>query len=361
MNFDLSEEQEMLQSTVRQFAAAECAPTRAREIFDAEDGHDPQLWRGLCDFGLGGIQIAEEYGGAGLELLDLALVAEVLGECAFPGPFFGHTLAALAIGLAGSEEHKRRWLPELASGSAIGSVAFAEGEEIWQPEQWRLDAREGGTRIDGRKCFVPHADTADIIVVGLAGGGMSVVERDCGALEVKESAALDRTRRVAEVAFTDAPAHPLPDGVAASGRVRDAGLVLLAADAMGAAWRCVELSVEHAKHREQFGTTIGHFQALKHQLADMAIEVEPARALYWYAAHAFDHVEEDRARFAAMAKAHLTDRAMQVARDTVEAHGGIGFTWEGDVHLYFKRVMFDRAFLGSPEFHRARTAELGGW
>ncbi|MDP6977165.1 MAG: acyl-CoA dehydrogenase family protein [Myxococcota bacterium] len=361
MNFDLCEEQEMLQSTVRQFAATECPLPRAREIFDAKDGHDPELWRGLCDLGLGGIQIEEAYGGAGLELLDLALVGEVLGESAFPGPFFGHALAALAIGLGGSEEQKRRWLPDLASGSAIGTIAFAEGDQMWQPEQWGLEASEGGTRIEGHKCFVPHAGTADIVVVGLAGGGMSVVERDCAALDIKESAALDRTRRVAEVEFTGAPAHPLPEGVAASGRVRDAGLVLLAADAMGAAWRCVELSVEYANRREQFGTTIGHFQALKHQLADMAIEVEPARGLYWYAAHAFDHVPDESARFAAMAKAHLTDRAMQVARDAVEAHGGIGFTWEGDLHLYFKRAMFDRAFLGSPEFHRARAAELGGW
>jgi alkylation response protein AidB-like acyl-CoA dehydrogenase len=143
--------------------------------------------------------------------------------------------------------------------------------------------------------------------------------------------------------------------------VRDAALVLLAADAFGGASRLVEASVEYARTREQFGVVIGQFQALKHQLADMALEVEPARGLYWYAAHAFDHVPEEAERSAALAKAHVTDVFMQVARDAVEAHGGLGFTWECDVQIWFKRAMFDRAFLGSPSLHRERAATLAGW
>jgi alkylation response protein AidB-like acyl-CoA dehydrogenase len=156
-------------------------------------------------------------------------------------------------------------------------------------------------------------------------------------------------------------AEPLPGGAAAARRVRDAALVLLAADAQGGASRCVDLAVQYAKTREQFGVTIGHFQALKHQLANMGLEVEPSRALWWYAAHAFDSLPDEAPRAAALAKAHLTDVYMQVARDTVEAHGGIGFTWECDVQIWFKRAIYDRTFGGSPAVHRERAAKLAGW
>ena len=160
--------------------------------------------------------------------------------------------------------------------------------------------------------------------------------------------------------FEGAPCELLPDAAAGT-RLRDAALVLLAADAFGAGSRLVDMSVEYDRTREQFGVTIGHFQALKHQLANMAVEIEPCRGLFWYAAHAFDHIQPESERSAAVAKAHITDCAMQIARDAVEAHGGIGFTWECDVQLWFKRVMFDRALLGTPSVHRERVAQLSGW
>ena len=143
--------------------------------------------------------------------------------------------------------------------------------------------------------------------------------------------------------------------------MRDAALVLLAADAFGSGQRLLDMCVQYAKEREQFGVTIGHFQALKHQLANLALEIEPTRGLYWYAAHAFDHVQDESARTAALAKAHITDRTMQIARDAVEAHGGIGFTWECDVQIWFKRAMFDRAWMGTPSVHRERAAQMAGW
>jgi alkylation response protein AidB-like acyl-CoA dehydrogenase len=153
----------------------------------------------------------------------------------------------------------------------------------------------------------------------------------------------------------------LENGAAASERVRNVALVLLAADAFGVADRLVKDSVQYAKTREQFGVIIGQFQSLKHQLADMVLANEPSRGLYWYAAHAQDNVAEEAERVAATAKAHITDRTMQISRDAVEAHGGIGFTWECDVQIWFKRAMFDRAWLGTPSVHRARVADLAGW
>ena len=158
-----------------------------------------------------------------------------------------------------------------------------------------------------------------------------------------------------------APAEELAGGVDAAGRVRDLALILLAADAFGGASRCVEMAVAYAQSREQFGVTIGHFQGLKHQLANLAVDVEPARALYWYAAHAYDHVPDEATRIAALAKAHVTARFMHAARDTVEAHGGYGCTWECEVQIWFKRAMFDRAFFGTPAVHRERAASLASW
>ena len=358
MNFDLSEEQQMLQETVRQFLDNECPATTLREIFDGETGFEPGLWKGMAEMGLAGLHLPEEHGGGGLEILDLAVLSEVMGAMAAPGPWFGHVLAGLAIAEAGSDAQKAAWLPKLATGDAIGTIALGETDSGWLPDQWSLAA---GEKLSGTKRHVVFAEHADVIVVGTAGGGLALVEKGASGIEIKDLDGADRTRRVSEVVFQDTPAELLPGGEAASGRLCDVGLVLLAADAFGGAQRLVEMCTEYAKTREQFGVTIGHFQALKHQLANMAVEIEPARGLYWYAAHAMDHATDESERTAAVAKAHITDRYMQIARDAVEAHGGIGFTWECDVQIWFKRAMFDRAFLGTPSAHRERAAQLAGW
>jgi alkylation response protein AidB-like acyl-CoA dehydrogenase len=238
-------------------------------------------------------------------------------------------------------------------------VALAEPGGAWDPSQWLLRVEKG--RVSGTKGNVPCGSQADLLVLGTAGGGLALVERKAEGVKTNPIDGVDRTRRLDELVLEAAPCEPLPDGVAAAGRVRDAGLCLLAADAFGGASRCIDMSVEYAKTREQFGVTIGHFQAHKHRLASMASDVEPARALFWYAAHAWDALPDERERAAALAKAHISERFMQTARDGVEAHGGIGFTWEGDIQIWFKRAMFDRAFLGGPSAHRRRVAELSGW
>jgi alkylation response protein AidB-like acyl-CoA dehydrogenase len=358
VNFELSEEQQLLQQTVRQFLDNECPATHVRALFDGDTGFDPALWKGMVEMGLAGLHLPEAHGGAGLEMIDLAVVSESLGWGGAPGPFFSHALAGLAILLGGSDAQKKSWLPRLAAGDVIGSIALGEAGGLWQPEDWAL---ADGRKLTGVKLNVPFASLADVFVVGVAGGGLALVEKSAGGLEIRTMDGVDRVRRLDRVSFDGAPAEALPKGAEASPRVRDAGLVLLAADAFGAGARLLDMCVKYSKTREQFGVTIGHFQALKHQLANMALEIEPARALYWYAAHAFDHIQDQAPRSAALAKAHLTERAMQLARDAVEAHGGIGFTWECDVQLWFKRIMFDRAFLGIPSVHRERAAKLAGW
>ena len=361
MNFDLSDEQRLLEETVDKFLATECAMPRVRELFDDDAGFDEAVWHGLGEMGVLGLHLPEDVGGAGLELLELAVVAETMGRRATPGPFFEHVLAAMAIDRAGSEAQREQWLPRLASGEARATIAVAEGGasgECWRPEQWQLG---DGSALSGEKRCVPHALGADLFVVGLRGGGLGLVESGASGLATQRLEGLDRTRRLDCVTFEETPCDRLPRGAEVATKVIDAGLVILAADAHGVGMACVDAAVEYAKTREQFGVKIGSFQALKHQLADMAVEIHPTRGLVWYAAHAFDHLPEEASAAAATAKAHLGDRFVDVARRTIEAHGGIGYTWECDVQFWLKRSLFDWAILGDPNLHRRRAADLLGW
>ena len=358
MNFDLTEEQQMLQETVGQLLANECPVTRLREVFDSETGFDEALWKGMAELGILGLNVPEDFGGAGLETLDLAVVAETMGYHAAPGPFLGHALAIEAIVRGGSDAQKKKWLPALASGECIGAVSMSDSEGGWTDNQWKIDP---GETISGEQAFATGGEQADLYVVGLAGGRLGVVEAEASGVSREAVDGADLTRRLVALRFEQATCELLSDDPAVARRLHDVGCVLLAADAFGGAARLLEMSVEYAKTREQFGVKIGHFQALKHQLSSMALDVEPGRGLYWYAAYAQDHVQDESERIAAIAKAHITDRYMDVARNAVEAHGGIGFTWECDVQIWFKRAMFDRAFLGHPGEHRRRQAEMAGW
>jgi len=331
MDFALSEEQELLQETVRGFVEKECPAALARQIFDGERGPAVKLWSGLAEIGIAGLAIPEKLGGAGLALLELALVSEELGRGVVPVPFLGHVLASLALAQGGSDAQQARWLPELASGEALGAITFGD--------------------------IAPHAGDADVLVFARADGSLALAER--GAFRSEPIASNDRGRPLSRVAVAAGAGDPLPG--ASLARVRDAALILLAADAFGAAHRLIRMTVEYSKTRQQFGQPIAHFQALKHQLANMAVEVDPTRGLWWYAAHVYDTEPERAERAAALAKAHVTDRAQQAARDAVECHGGIGFTWECDVQLWFKRILFDRQWLGTPEQHRERIAQMSGW
>lgn len=347
----------MLQEMVRQWIENECPPPSVRERFDAETEKTDDLWKGLVEMGLTGLLVPEAFGGAGLELLDLALVMEELGRGAVPGSFPAHALATLAISLGGSDAQKQRWLPALASGEARAALALGESGDRWEPSDWTVALADGV--LTGRKDFAWGADGADCIVVGVQGGGLALVEGEAPAWRCESVDALDRTRRLQGIEFDATPAEALPGDVAA--RLRDAALVLLAADAFGAGFALVRMTADYALTREQFGQPIAQFQAVKHQIADMALDVDPTRGLWWYAAHAFDRDPAEAPRAAALAKAHITDRVMEVARSAVEVHGGLGFTWECDVQIWFKRALFDRTYFGTPDGHRERIAHLGGW
>lgn len=334
-------------------------PAVVREGLEAETAHDPGLWSMLAGLGLVGLCLPEEHGGSGLELLDAALMAEVAGEGAMPGPLLGHQLGSLAILLGGDHDQRARWLPALASGEAIATIAWAEPGDVWEPDHWSVEVRDG--RLSGTKAHVLHGNHADVIVVGGAGSRLFVVSAPGDGVEVTSFDGIDRTRRLDTVVFDDTPVSELPEGVAAAPRVFDAGLVLLAADAFGCAHRLVRETIDYLDEREQFETKLTQFQGIKHELANMVTGLEPTRALWWYAAHALDHIPTAASRVAAMAHAHITDCSMAIARACVDLHGAMGYTWESNVHLWYKRIMFDRAFLGGPDRQRDRAASMGEW
>jgi alkylation response protein AidB-like acyl-CoA dehydrogenase len=358
LKFLLSEDQAQLQAAIRDYAVREADAGARRGAFESETGFDAGFWSGLMDLGVGGIAAPADAGGLDLGLLELALAAEALGYAGAPGPFLGHALATLAIAGFGSPAQKDRWLAPLASGQAVGTIAWAEPQDRVRPDQWTVRLAEGA--VEGEKRQVLHADLADITVVGVR-DGFALVEKGAPGQTIRACEVADRTRRICEVSYEATPAELMATTAEAADRLMDAALVLLAADAFGGASRLLEMSSDYARTREQFGGPIGRFQGLKHQLANMAVEVEPARGLYWYAAYAHDRRTPDAGRVAALAKAHLGDVFMQTARAAIEAHGGIGYTWEYEAQIWFKRAMFDFAFLGAPSRHREYAARLAGW
>ncbi|HLK12541.1 MAG TPA: acyl-CoA dehydrogenase family protein [Candidatus Binatia bacterium] len=362
MDFGLSEDQVLLKDTIRRWVESECPTTRVRAIMESENGHDAALWRGLAELGVPGLAIPAAHGGAGLELLDLALAAEELGAACTPGPFLACAMASVALVASGDTAAQARWLPRIARGEAVATVAFGEEGDEWAPERFGTRARRG--EITGQKPLVPYGAIADLLVVAARdddGPGLWLVERGAPGLTVTPLNGTDMTRRVAAVQLAGTPAVKIAGGRAAHDRSRDAGLVLLAADAYGGARRCLDMTVRYALTREQFGQPIAAFQGVKHQLAEVAADLEPALSLWWYAAHAHDHIRDQAERHAALAKALLTDLFDRTARVATELHGGIGFTWEYDLHLWFRRAIFDRAFLGEAGYHRQRAADLAGW
>ncbi|MDE2570862.1 MAG: acyl-CoA/acyl-ACP dehydrogenase [Sphingomonadales bacterium] len=335
MRFHLSEEQVAIQDALRGTLADCWGMERLHAFADGDSDFDAGSWDALMALGIGGLALPEAEGGAGLGLLDAALVCEVAGEAAAPGPLIGQILTAIAV--AGSPNAAARaLLPRIASGELVATLA-----------------------LDGD--LVQCARAAHLFLTADDAGGLRLVEAGEG-LEIEPVASTDHSRPVSRVSFGNASAHSLCDaGDPMVQRIRDAALVLIAADALGGAQHCTDVSVAYAKERVQFGQPIGRFQGLKHQLAHMALDVEPSRAMVWYAAYAWDANLPDATRAAVMAKAHLCEVYTRSTRAAIAAHGGIGYTWEYGLNYWFRRSILDRAWLGSPAQHRARAAELAGW
>jgi alkylation response protein AidB-like acyl-CoA dehydrogenase len=360
MDFDLTDEQRLLQDTVGRFLSEKCPTERVRAVMESDTGHDADLWSGLSDLGVNALLVPAAHGGLASELLDAALVSQELGYACAPGPFLATTTAAIALAGA-TGDLGARWLPRLATGEAVGTLALGEAGGEWRPDLLQATARDG--RLSGEKPLVLYARASDFLLVAArdeSDAGLWLVEREAEGVEVAPLKTSDMTRRLDAVSFDRAPAQKI-GGSELLARTVDAGLILVAADAYGGARRCLDMAVGYALEREQFGQVIGAFQGVKHQLADLAAALEPSLAFLWYAAHAFDRIPEQSSRHAAMAKAWLADLFDRTAAAAIELHGGIGFTWEFDLHLWFRRSIFDRCYLGDAALHRQRAAALAGW
>jgi len=363
VDFALSEEQDLLATTLRRYLEEECPVTRIRDLVAERHGHDGGAWKALSELGVAGLLIPEEYGGSEMSLLDAAVAAESLAWGVAPVPFLGSAiLAPVALMTAGSAEQQARWLPQLATGSV--RIGVAANELVSRRDGAGVEVRDGS--LHGTALMVQDGPDADHILVPTADGtSLALVPASAQGLTCTPLKTIDRTRGFAEVSFDGVPVTEWIGEPGAAGeacrRMLTAGRVVLAADILGASERAIELAVAYAMQRKQFERIIGSFQAVKHMCAEMVAELEPARSLVWYAAHAFDQVPDEAEAMALHAKAHLSEIGPQIVRTATEVHGGIGFTDEQNLHYWFKRVGVDRQLLGHPDALREQAARLQGF
>jgi alkylation response protein AidB-like acyl-CoA dehydrogenase len=373
MNFGFTEEQDQLRSEVRKLLDERCPLEQVRKL--TEDATGPgfsrELWQHIAELGWLGLTIPETYGGAGLGWVDLVVVLEETGRSLFPSPFVSTTLAAHAIRRFGSARQQSAWLPRLADGSAIGTVALLEEDGAPGPDGVRLAGRAAGKSLTltGEKHFVGDAAAADLIVVAFRKGkskelGLAVVERGAAGVSAKDLPGIDLTKRLGRVALDGVKIGRdavLPKGNAAAiSHLFDAGALAVTAEAVGVAEAALRLTASYAKQRVQFGRPIATFQAVKHPLAEAYVDTQSFQSLVYYAAWCLDHGHKDLPLAVSRAKAYASEALPKLGIDAIQLHGGIGYTWEYDAHLYLKRAKWLRPAFGDADFHYERVASLGG-
>jgi len=365
----LSEEQEELQATVRRFLADRSPLSRVRQVMETPDGRDEALWERMAgDLGLQGLTVPDAYGGAGLGQVELSVVMEELGAALTPSPFLASAvLAASALLATDDDEARRDLLPGIAAGTTIGTLAVAEDGAGWDVGgvSTRATLEDGRWILDGVKTLVPDGAQAGLILVAARAGdepGLFAVEGDAPGLHRTGLAGLDPTRRLARLELARVPARRLvcEDAQGTLRQTLDLAAVALAAEQLGGLQRCLDMSVEYARSRYQFGRAIGSFQAIKHLCADMHVAMELARSAVRYAAWVADEAPDELPVAAALARAACSEAFFRVAADTIQVHGGIGFTWEHDAHLYYRRAKSSALLLGSARDERARLADRLG-
>ena len=357
MEFGLSQEQIMLQDSVARALGGGGALARARRFAADNETRAKDVIDGLAELGVAGLIIPEDHGGVGLSLLDAVLVSEMLGAHVAPAPFVGSSvLAPLALMRSGDAGQQGAWLPKLASGALVAGVALSEATGARADAG--VESRDG--KLYGRALFVLDFE-ADLYVIADRAGGLHLAAADAAGLTRTALRTIDLTRRTGELRFEGVSAEPLNRAADPAGVLRaliDAGRVMLAADTLGAAQAMIDQAVAYAKERKQFDRPIATFQAVKHMCAEMAADLEPCRALVWYAGHALDHLPAEASITACHAKAHLSEVGTRVAKTATEVHGGMGFTDLVGLHYWFKRIGFNRQVLGGPQAVREDAARL---
>lgn len=344
MEFVFTEEQQMIGETAKAFFVDNATSERTRKAM-AADGIDRDLWTAFCtELGLSGIVIPDAHGGAGLGQVEFAMVAEFAGAQVAALPLLGLAMASRAIVAGGTDAQKAKWLPELAAGK----VATCAGTHALSVD---------GNKLSGTFELVAHGGVADVFILGSAQGAW-IVTRETPGVSVAAHTTMDQTRPYATVKLSGAEGDPLADGTAAMQAAREAGWVCVAAEALGGAQEALDRTVAYAKERVQFGRPIGSFQAYKHRLADMMIEIEQARSAVYWAACAVDEQSAEAPLALHAAKSFAADTFFKCAGDMIQLHGGIGFTWEHDAHLFFKRARAIQSMLGNGNWHREQVATM---
>ncbi|MEZ4330835.1 MAG: acyl-CoA dehydrogenase family protein [Myxococcota bacterium] len=378
MDFRFSEEQQALAESAREFLKGESGPEAIRTAMTSEAGFDPAVWQQIStELGWNSIHIPEAYGGLGLGFVDLIVLLETMGEALLCAPYFSTVvLGAETILCVANEDQKKSLLPAIAEGAATATLAYCEAAGRWTPDAIEATARPDGDGfvLDGTKTWVVDGHTADHLLVvarqpgtrGEQGLGVFLVAGDAPGLERKVLPTMDQTRRLAELRLTGVRVGRAAclgePGSAAPGLARalDLAAIALAAEQVGGAQRCLDMAVAYAKERHQFGRPIGSFQAIKHKCADMLVAVESARSALYYAACIVDDESDVLATNASLAKAWCSEAYFRCAADNIQIHGGVGFTWEYDPHLHFKRARASESWLGTPADHRERVAKALG-
>ena len=370
MNFAFSEEQEELRKSVRRFLEDKSASAEVRRLMETTEGFDPAVWSQMAQqLGLQGLAIPEEYGGSGYSYVELIVVLEEMGRALLCAPYFSTVaLAANALLSSGDDSAKKEFLPGIASGDTIATVALTEDAGRWDEEGVTLAATKAGDgwTLDGHKSFVIDGHTANLILLAArtpAGVSLFAVDGHAAGLTRTPLSTMDQTRKQARLEFSGTPARLVgADGAgwATLAKTLDLAAVALAAEQVGGAQRVLDMSVEYAKVRVQFGRPIGSFQAIKHKCADMLLEVESAKSAAYYAAWCAAELNDELPTVACLAKAYCSDAYFHAAAENIQIHGGIGFTWEHDAHLYFKRAKSSELYLGDPTYHRELLAQRIG-
>ncbi len=367
MDFDLNKAQKLLQQSARDFFARECKPERVRDLMATDTAYDDGLWRAMADQGWTGLIIPEDFGGLGLSLVDLIAVSEEMGHACLPGPFLSTLWAAALINRAGAEGQRKQYLEPISAGDLKATVALLEEGADWNPEAVGLRAEKVGKefRLRGRKEFVTDAEIADLIVCvarGNEGLVLAPVEKGAKGMKITATPGVDATRKLYSVEFEDVVA-PEADALAFNTRTLDAvesatatAVVALSAEMVGGMRWTLETAVEYAKTRQQFGKAIGVYQAVQHQLADMFLMTEGARSAVYYAAWAVSENDPSAKLAVSIAKAYCSDAAREVGNRGAQAHGGIGFTWEHNLQLYYKRAKASEVMFGDANYHREEIA-----
>jgi alkylation response protein AidB-like acyl-CoA dehydrogenase len=355
MQFGLNESQEFLRDSARKFFAGECPIAEVRRLMETETAFDASLWSKLAEQGYTGIIFPEEFGGVGLGIVELILLMEEAGRALLPGPFFSTVVMAgsLLDNLA-NREQKMKYLAPICRGEARSTVAFLETEGSWEPADLRLNAVNG--KLNGEKLFVTDAAVADWIIVA-ARNGIFLVDSKAPGIRIAPMRGMDLARKLYSIQFDNAPAEKLGETAGLS-RALDIATTALAAEAVGGMQRTLDITVEYAKTRKQFGKPIGIFQAVQHQCADMYLETESSRSAVYYAAWALQQQATDAAAAVSIAKLYTSDASRTVGNRGIQVHGGMGFTWENDLHLYYRRAKASETMLGDATFHRERLARL---